>query len=186
MGPTDEADAPKAALKRAGYLARAGLYAAFFASAVRLVVWSRRTSSNSAAVDWTARIFRWPGGKWLVGAVGLAVVAGGLYIGWRGVSRHFRSHLKTGEMSRVERRWIVGFGTAGMIARMVVTTLVGAFLVLAAGQHDPGQAGGIDGALRRLAGTPPGPPLLLLLAAGLTCYGLFSLAEARFRRVGGT
>jgi hypothetical protein len=183
-GPTGEEDRRKAAAKRVGYLARAALYGWFFASAVKLVVWSKRASGDTAEVDWTARVLRWPGGTGLVAIVGVAIVVGGFYIGWRGLSRKFEKRLQRGEMSRAEHTWVVGFGAVGMVARMVVTTLVGGFLVTAALRHDPRQAVGIDGALRRLAETTVGPPLLFLLAAGLACYGLYSLAEARYRQVG--
>jgi hypothetical protein len=75
-------------------------------------------------------------------------------------------------------------GTVGMVARMLVTVLVGVFLIAAATQHDPGQAVGIDGALKRLSDRSFGPPLLVAVALGLAAYGLYSLAEARYRRVG--
>lgn len=184
VGRTGEDDSRKAAAKRIGYLARAGLYAWFFVSAAKLVIWSREVKSGEAEVDWTARVLGWPGGTALVAAVGLGILGGGFYIGWRGLSRKFRKRLKAGEMTRAERRWILGFGSVGMVARMVVTTVIGGFLIAAALQHDPREAVGIDGALRRLAGTTMGPGLLVLLASGLACYGLYSFAEARFRRVG--
>ncbi len=44
---------------------------------------------------------------------------------------------------------------------------------------------GIDGALKRLADRSYGPTILILVAAGLAAYGLYSLAEARYRRVAG-
>ncbi len=44
---------------------------------------------------------------------------------------------------------------------------------------------GIDGALRRLAERSYGPALLVLVACGLAAYGLYSFAEARYRRVCG-
>ena len=186
VGPADEDDARKANLKRVGYAARGLLYAFFCLSALKLLVWSNSTdSSNKAEADWTRRVLDWPGGTWLVVAVGLAIIAGGLYVGWRGLARKFRKRLKSYEMGRAERRWILGVGTVGMVARMLVTVLVGVFLIIAAVEHDPGQAVGIDGALKRLADRSYGPALLLAVAAGLAAYGLYSLGEARYRRVGG-
>jgi len=185
VGPDDEGDPTKATLKRVGFAARGVLYTAFCVSAVRLLVSSGTPSgSDNAQSDWTARVLNWPAGPWLVGAAGVAIIGGGFYVGWRGLSRKFRKRLKAAEMSPVERRWIIGFGAVGMVARGVVFVMIGLFLVNAALQHDPNQAVGIDGALKRLVAQPYGPALLLVTALGLAAYGIYSLGEARFRRVG--
>lgn len=186
VGPADEPDTPKSRLKRVGYALRGGLYALFFVSAVRLFIWSQEAaSSKTPEADWTARVFDWPGGTWLVHAAGLAAIGAGLYIGWRGVAGKFRKRLKAGEMDRVERLWIRGVGTVGNVARMLIALTIGVLLIGAARAHDPGQAVGIDGALKRLAAGPFGPTVLILVALGLAAYGLYSLAEARYRRVAG-
>ena len=186
VGPTDEDDPRKANFKRIGYAARGGLYTFFFFGAVRLFIWSNRPPTDeNAEVDWTARVLDWPAGAWLVTAVGLGVLGAGLYVGWRGLSGKFRKRLKPLEMSAVERRWVRGLGTVGMVARMLVTMVIGGLLVVAARQHDPAQAVGIDGALKRLADRSYGPVLLTVVAFGLAAYGLYSFAEARYRRVAG-
>ncbi len=186
VGPPDEPDSRKAKFKRVGYAARGVLYTFFFASAVKLFIWSTNASvDENPEVDWTARVLNWPAGTWLVQAVGLGILGAGLYIGWRGLSGKFRKRLKALEMGRSARRWVRVIGTVGNVARMLVTLVIGVLLIVAARQHDPGQAVGIDGALKRLAERSYGPTLLVLVAAGLAAYGLYSLAEARYRRVAG-
>jgi hypothetical protein len=182
-GPTGEQDGRKAVFKRIGYAGRGLFYAFLFLTAVRLVVANSGESASEQAPDWTARVMGWPAGRPLVAAAGVAIVGAGLYVGWRGVSRKFRKHLKGYEMTPRQRRVILWLGTVGNAARAIVFVLVGVFLVVAALHHDPTQAVGIDGALRRLSSRPWGPVLLGSVAAGLALYGLFSLAEARFRRV---
>jgi hypothetical protein len=183
VGPSDEDDPRKAMGKRIFYAARGALYGAFFFSAVRLLIWSNSKADPNAEADWTGRVLNLPGGTWLVEAVGVAVIGGGIYIGWRGLSGKFRKRLKSAEMGRGERRWIIGVGTVGMAARMVVTMLIGIFLIAAAVQHQPDRAVGIDGALKALASRSFGPALLIAVAAGLAAYGAYSFAEARYRRV---
>jgi len=186
-GPPDEGDARKATFKRIGYAARGVLYTFFFFSAVRVFIWANKAATpQSAEADWTARVLNWPGGTWLVQAVGLAVIGGGLYIGWRGLSGKFRKRLKSFEMGQIERRWVRGLGAVGMVARMLVFGVIGVLLIIAARQHDPSQAAGIDGALKRLADRSYGPVLLVVVAFGLAAYGLYSFAEARYRRVCGS
>ena len=186
VGPPDEPDRRKATFKRVGYAARGALYAFFCASAIRLFIWSTKASvDENAEVDWTARVLDWPGGTWLVQATGLVVISAGLYMGWRGLSGKFRKRLKPLEMGPLAKRWVRGIGTVGNVARMLVTLVIGVFLIAAARQHDPTEAVGIDGALRRVADRSYGALLLVLVAAGLAAYGLYSLAEARYRRVAG-
>ncbi|HET7719324.1 MAG TPA: DUF1206 domain-containing protein, partial [Acidimicrobiales bacterium] len=187
VGPADQpdADSAKDKFKRVGYFLRAGLYTFFFASAVKLFLWSNSAAKEGAEADWTARVLTWPGGTWLVQAAGLVAIGAGLYIGWRGVAGKFRKRLKSLEMGEAVRRWVRVVGTVGMISRMLIAMMIGVFLIAAARQHDPDQAVGIDGALRRLADRPYGPTLLVVVAIGLAAYGLYSFAEARYRRVGG-
>ena len=188
VGPADQQgdDGAKMKVKRVGYFLRGGLYAFFFASAVKLFIWSNSVAGNEGAeADWTGRVLDWPGGTWLVQAVGLGALGAGLYIGWRGVSGKFRKRLKALEMGSAVRVWVRAVGTVGMVARMLVTIMIGVFLIAAARQHDPNQAVGIDGALKRLADRSYGPTLLVVVAIGLGAYGLYSFAEARYRRVGG-
>jgi hypothetical protein len=184
LGPPDETDRRKAMFKRLGYAARGLLYTGFFASAVKLLVGADEgENQENAATDWTARVLGWPGGRLLVVAVGIGVVAAGLYIGWRGWKQKFAKKLKGYEMDTGERKWILRLGTVGNIARMIVFVLIGVLLISAAAQTDPNAAVGVDGALRRLAATEYGPTLLGFVALGLAAYGLYSLAEARYRRL---
>ena len=183
VGRPDDDDSAKTRLKRVGYLARGVLYTAFFVSAVKLLIWTTETPDPQQDT-WTYRVQQWPAGTWLIGLTGAAIVAGGLYMGWRGLSGKFRSRLKAAEMGPAERRWVTGVAVVGMVARMVVTVGIGAFLIAAATQHDPSEAVGIDGVVKRLAERSYGPALLTLLALGLAAYGVYSFAEARYRRVG--
>ncbi len=186
VGPADENDERKANFKRLGSAARGGLYAFFCGSAVKLFIWSNEVAAaERPEADWTARVLNWPGGTWLVQAVGLGFIGGGLYVGWRGLAGKFRKRLKSLEMGQAERRWIRWIGAVGMVARMLVMVMIGVFLIAAARSHDPNQAVGIDGALKHLADRSYGPGLLVLVAFGLAAYGLYSFAEARYRRVNG-
>ena len=158
-GPTGE-DGTKATFKRIGYAARGLFYLFLFGTAVRLIVANTGDSATEQAPDWTARVFGWPGGRLLVAATGIAILAGGLYVGWRGVSKKFRKHLKGYEMTPRQQRVILWLGTVGNMARSLVFMLIGVLLIVAALQHDPTEAVGIDGALRRMAARSFGPALL--------------------------
>ena len=128
-------------------------------------------------------MFGWPAGTWLVGIAGAVLIGVGLFQGYRGISRDFLKDSKTEEMSPHVRRWIEWIGTFGHLARMVVFGLVGVFLIKAAIDYNPNQAVGLDGALAKLANASYGPFLLGLVAAGLIAFGIYSLCDARYRRL---
>ncbi len=62
--------------------------------------------------------------------------------------------------------------------------ITGGFLVVAALEHDASESRGLNGALQALAAQPWGVWLLGSVAVGLGLYGVFALAEARYRRAG--
>lgn len=169
-------------MKRAGDLGRGLLYAGFFVTAVRIIAGSSGDDQTREA-DLTAKVLSAPLGRVAVGLVGLAIIAAGLYNGYRALSKKYRKNLAIGEMSTTTRRWVTGIASVGMAARMVVFLLIGAFLIRAAVNYDPNQAVGVDGALKRLADRPHGPWLLGIVAVGLFTFGLYSFVEARYRRV---
>jgi hypothetical protein len=86
-------------------------------------------------------------------------------------------------MSPAVRNWIEWIGTFGHLARMIVFDLVGVFLIKAAIDFNPNKAVGLDGALAKLANNSYGPFLLGMVGAGLIAFGLYSLSDARYRRI---
>jgi hypothetical protein len=170
--------------KRIGYLARAAIYAALAYSAVKIATGETETQSqNERARRATAEVLSWPAGRWIVGLAGLCVIGAGIYNGYRGLSCKFAERWNTGEMSAAVQRWATRIGVVGLLARLVVFGLIGAFAVKAAFEYDPKETIGLDGALQKLAHTTYGPWLLGLTAAGLLAYAAYCFADARYRRV---
>jgi hypothetical protein len=170
--------------KRAGSLGRAAIYAALAYSAVKILAGDGGGGSqNQRAHETAATLLSWPAGTWLVGIAGAIVIGVGLWNAYRGLSRKFEDKWRTGEMGGAARTWGGRAGVVGHLARGVVFTLIGAFVIKAAVQYDPKEAIGLDGALQKLAAAAYGPYLLGLTAAGLIAYGLYCLADARFRDV---
>jgi len=170
--------------KRTGAAGRAVLYTALAFGAARLAAGGAEgQTQNEKAREWTADALAWPAGRWLVGAVGVFIACVGLFNGYRGVTQSFEEDWDTLEMSGVERRWASRAGSVGLLARMVVFGLIGAFLVKAAAEYDPREAVGLDGALQELVRQVYGSWLLGTVAIGLIAFAVFGLTEARYRRV---
>jgi hypothetical protein len=66
---------------------------------------------------------------------------------------------------------------------MVISALVGVFLIRAAIDYNPNKAVGLDGALAKLAHASYGPFLLGIVAVGLIAFGVYSVSDARYRRI---
>ncbi|MEV0785647.1 DUF1206 domain-containing protein [Streptomyces sp. NPDC050423] len=179
------ADGRKAA-KRLTSAGRAVFYG-FVAYSVLMFAAGDKGSGSGAgdarSQDVTARVLDVPGGRWLVGAGGVAVACAGLWIAGRAALRTFHKHLRTGGMSRTERRAVDIVGVFGGVSRGLVFTVAGGFAVAAAVKARSGEAKGMDDTLRSFTATPAGPWLLVPIAVGLAAFGLFSCANARWRRI---
>lgn len=157
------------------------VYAILCAIAVEILLGSGSSSGN--AKKETAGVFGWPAGTWIVGIAGVVLIGIGLYQGYRGISRDFLRDSKTEQMGPRVQKWIEWIGSFGHLARMVVFGLVGVFLIKAAVDFNPHKAVGLDGALAKLAHASYGPFLLGIVAAGLIAFGVYSLSDARYRRI---
>jgi hypothetical protein len=170
--------------KRAGYVGRGLIYAGLSASAVKILFGSGGgQSQNERAHKTSAVVLSWPGGTWILGIAGAAIIGVGLWNFYRGIARKFEDRWRTGEMSYAARKWGGRVGVVGHLARAVVFTLIGVFVINAAVDYNPKDAIGLDGALQKLVHATYGPYLLGLTAAGLVGYGVFCLVDARYRDV---
>jgi hypothetical protein len=183
-----ETGGTKAQLKkwgaRAGYVGRGLIYAGLTFSAIKILVGARASGSeNHRARTTAATILGWPHGTWIVGVAGAAIVGVGLWNLYRALSRNFENKWRVGGMSGTARTWGRRAGVLGHLARAVVFALIGIFVIRAALDYNPKDAIGLDGALQKLAHASYGPYLLGLTAAGLICYGVYCLVDARYRDV---
>jgi hypothetical protein len=170
--------------KRAGYVGRGLIYAGLTFTTIKLLTDSGGgESQNEQAKQTTSTVFDLPGGRWLVGLAGLAILGAGLWNVYRACTTKFEDKWRSGQMSEAERTWGRRVGVAGHLARGVVFGLIGWFIVKAAVEYDADEAIGLDGSLQKLANTTYGPYLLGVTAVGLICYGLYCLVDARYRDV---
>jgi hypothetical protein len=166
---------------RLAALASGCVYGGLCALAVEILLGSNQNSGDPHKA--TAGVLGWPAGTVLVGIAGAVMIGVGIYQGYRGVSHDFLHDSKTEEMGVATKHWITWIGTFGHLARAVVFGLVGVFLIWAAVDYQPQKAIGIDGALAKLSNSSQGPLLLGIVAAGLIAFAIYSLSDARYRRI---
>ena len=179
FGVTGEGNGAGARLKS---LARAIVYG-FFAYLTFQVLSGTAKNQTHHQQDLSASVMKHTGGVFLVGLAGVIIVIVGAALIIEGWKRKFMKFLNTGQMSPQTRRAVQRLGQIGTIARGAVFALTGILVIDAAATHNAAKAGGLDKALLTLRGQAFGEILLLLAAIGLIIFGVYGLAEARWRKV---
>jgi len=176
-------EATDGTLDRLGGLGSGLVYAGLCVAAVEVLAGSSAAGPSSQPDKTTAGVFDWPGGRWAVAAAGIVLLGVAAYQLAKGVRRSFLEEIKTEQMSAGTEMWITWIGTVGHVARAIVFGLVGWFLVKAAVEYDANEAVGLDGALTKILRADYGPWLLGFVSAGLIAFGVYSISEARYRRI---
>jgi hypothetical protein len=136
-------------------------------------------SGNQQQQEWTGKLMSLSAGPFLVGIVAAIVIGIGLAEIRRGVKKSFLKDLDVQDLPNGTQQWVRRLGTFGYIAKGVVVGMIGVLLGIAAFQHDPNEAGGLDRALKTLAAQPFGTIALVVVAIGLAAFGVYCFAAAR-------
>ena len=159
-------------------------YSALSFSVLSYAVGAKGTGSSDAkSQDVTARALSVPAGQWLVGLAGLVIAGTGAWAVVQAARRKHHEHMKMSAVPRRARGAVDALAVGGGVCRGVILVALGIFAVQAAVSSDSDEAKGMDGALRSFADTPAGPWLLVVVAVGVTLFGLFSFTLARWRHV---
>jgi hypothetical protein len=168
---------------RVAAMGSALVYSALCFTAVKVLTGASRGNGSGAPKKETAGVLGWSAGPLLVAVAGAVLIGVALYQGYKGLTRKFMDEANTAWMSRATERLYTALGVFGHLARMIVFALTGYGLLTAAIEFDPKEAKGLDGALAELARDPHGSVLLGVVAAGLIGFALYSIADARYRKV---
>lgn len=154
------------------------LYGALAFTAFRVVTGAGADSGETTS-EATSTLMAAPGGRILVGLLGLAVVGVGGYHVVKGAKQKFKEDV-SGTSKREISRAVTVLGVVGYIAKGAALAVMGGLFMAAAVKADPNQPTGLDAALKTLRDQPFGTVLLLVVAVGLAAYGLYSFARARY------
>jgi hypothetical protein len=165
-------------LLRLGAVCRAVAYGYFATTTAALA--AAGPGAGSSPNTTTARLMSLPWGPWLVAAVGAGVAGVGIGLvvfGWQ--ERFLRQLDERARHEDGRRVPVVVLGRIGYLAKGLAFVVVGVLLGWAAWSHDPRKSGGLDQALYELLGGTLGRIAVVVIGAGLACFGLFMLARAR-------
>jgi hypothetical protein len=130
----------------------------------------------------SAKVMDHSGGRFLVGAVGLALLGYGLYLLWRAFSDDRQDEHAVLEAAPNETPAVRVLARIGNVARGAILGLIGVFVLVAAITHDPNKTEGIDGALKDLLDHGWGVVAVFLIALGFAAFGVYSIARAWVNR----
>jgi hypothetical protein len=134
---------------------------------------------DESAKGWSAWLLVQPGGVFLLVLIGILLFVVAAAQAFKAYNARFED-LGGDVPAPAYVRWV---GRLGYAARALVFSLIGWFIVSAALNHDPNRAGGLGEALAQLRAQDKGAVILSVVALGLGLFGLFSLIEARYRRM---
>lgn len=176
LGHRDE-EGKKRLFKRLGSALKVVLYGAIGLSALKIAMGGG--SGGGSTDTMTAELMAMPGGQLLVGLAGVAVFGYGARLIYRGLSEKFMDKLKASGQFGNGGKAFVTFGKVGYVSKGLALFVIAGLFVWAALTQDPKKSGGLDQALQTVLEQPFGVPMLVVLAAGIACYGLFAFAWAR-------
>jgi hypothetical protein len=182
MDPDRDGTRPSGWVTRVANVIRGCIYGGLGLEAIRLLRGLR--GSNGDPVEfWAARIFDWPLGEVVVGAIGAIAAAYGVYEIVRAVRGPGDTKLDWSSISAKVRPLLQRISRFGVAVRAGLIVTLGIFLVRAALTHNPDQAAGPRESLLRLGGLFEGRWFLAVVAAGLVAYAIDQIVHARCRRI---
>lgn len=149
------------------------LFLAF--GAVRLALNGGGSGGGDSTREGAATALAMPGGDIALILVGLALLGTGLFQLRKAWSLDFMRDLAAHDAGG---GWVCWLGRGGFAARGIVFLVMAWFFWKAGSQGSSSEAGGLGDALGSLPGA-----LQMAVAAGLLLFGLYSLVEARYRRI---
>lgn len=154
---------------------------ALFAAGVAIRGWG--SSSKGEPEQVVAFLLSPPFGPWLVTLAALGAFGVALNHLIVALSGMFLQFLELHRLEPADAAALRRLGQVGLLARGLIYGAVGVLLLRAGRQDNAQAAGGVSEALRLLRGSPFGPWLVGAVALGLMALGLYSLWQARYRRI---
>jgi len=171
---------PLGLFQRAGYAVSALGHGGLLVLTLGILAGAGARSSGG----WIGSLLAHPLGPWLLGLVGVCwVVGAGVLQIVAGVRGSMERDLRTERMNRTTRSFVLSLGRVGAVARGLLFTLVGGFMIQAAVRRDPLSGEGVEAAWLALLHEPYGRWLLGAVALGIVAFGLYSMLCARWMRV---
>jgi hypothetical protein len=173
----------KGRFSRSQALLSAFVYGSLAVETVRMILGMRTDGGDAAVQEQTAFLISLPFGHWLTIVVAILAIGLGLFEIYRALAPRFEDREVIKGLNDSLKPWILRLGRFGILARGVVSTMMGGYLLLAGMRNAPDEARGTRGAIESLGQHAFGAWILGLIALGLVAFGTYTLVEARYRKL---
>ncbi|MFQ6552007.1 DUF1206 domain-containing protein [Aestuariibius insulae] len=174
----DEGSGGKATIARMGQVVTGLIHGALGVAVLILAVTAKSGGGEGSKIaEITGQIMSLPAGIWLIGIAGVITAGAGAYYLKKAWKEEYREKLEANHFTR-NWNWAL---KAGVAAQGVTVGIIGVFLVIAALQADPSQAGGMGKAFSWLSGQIYGQILVTALCLGLAGFALFCFVNSAYR-----
>lgn len=171
---------PQALLIRTGYAINALIYLALGIYAVQLVLAGQGSGEGDSRQLLVTKVLSYPAGEWIVGISALVIIISGARQIYKALSGKFMDNIR---VTRAAYHPIYKkAGVVGYISRGIVLIIIGYFLIRAALHSSMQEAPDTEGAFDFLQHTL-GTTLMVIVAGGLTAYGIFMFVKARHQHI---
>lgn len=159
------------------------LYVSMSYAAFQILQGLRAQSSDENTEIWVRRILELPYGDWLVTAIAIGILIGGLYQFYSAAIASFDYSFDSENMIPFEKKILRWLGRIGIFSWGIVYCMVAYLLYRAAMTYDPEAAGGLADSLTALREQPFGIWILGVTAGGLLIYGVYLLVLSYYHKV---
>jgi hypothetical protein len=181
--PENRSRTLKGKFERAGYAFSGLTHVGLATAAARLALKQTRAQHGSpgdaSAESWSAWLLGQPGGVVLLVVAGIALFA----VAGAQAVKAYKARFTELDGDVPAPHYVRWIGRLGYAARALIFAIIGWFIISAALNQDADRAGGLGEALKQLRAQSEGPAILSAVALGLCLFGIFSLIEARYRRI---
>ena len=169
----------KGLLIRAGLIGSAVVHGLLALFALSLLI-TLPDSANEGGKDSLQRMLGWEYANLLVQAMALVPLGVGLAHLIKAWRANFQRYFHADERIM---RWVRPISRIGLLTRGCAFLIIAALLFSSAHNYQPTDPPGLKQVLQALQSMPAGTWLLLTIGLGLLAFALYSLAEARWRRI---
>lgn len=156
------------------------VYASLAGYAVKMLV-SHNGGSGDNKENVAQELMTKPLGQWMVGVAAAIFAAVGIYQAYYGLSEKYKKH--TDKVGNAKGKAILlSAGKIGYVARGLVWLLIAWLFAKAALHSNSSQAGDSSKAFAWLNQESYGTILLVIMALGLICYGIFNFVRVRYEK----
>ncbi|WAJ26486.1 DUF1206 domain-containing protein [Antarcticirhabdus aurantiaca] len=180
MDPDRRGSGAKGWVIRIASILSAAIYAALALSTGRLALGLAASTGEKPHESLVKMAFEAGFGLWLTYAVAALLLVVGIVYAVRGFGASFDKYMVLPASTLPWLRWTC---QAGLVARGLVFAVLAWLLYGGASSLSADATPGTEDALSAVLGWPYGHVLLALMGIGLVAFGVFGLAQARYRRI---